>query len=216
MWKQVIVALSAFQAVFFAIIMITGHTPDTITILANLGFSGWLAMEAARVRLGHNKGESRTFGLLSRFFLVSSFTVVAIAFYDRAASYPLLSHLAYPNFATALGVALFTLGVYLRHLSISTLGKFFVTKVQITDDHQLVKVGIYAHLRHPSYTGLITGFIGTVLILQSMVALILFFAVALPAYIYRIRVEEAALVTTFGTDYHDYRSQTYAIIPFVY
>lgn len=114
------------------------------------------------------------------------------------------------------GLLLFTGGVWLRHISIKTLGRFFVTKVQITNDHQLIKNGVYRVLRHPSYMGLLLEFTGIILMLQSTVALALFLVVGIPAYLYRIRVEEIALSRAFGEDYKCYRDETYALIPFIY
>jgi protein-S-isoprenylcysteine O-methyltransferase len=217
MWKQVVVALMVFELVFAGMFLAAKGWPDTIAWVANVAFAAWLAMEALRVRLGHGAGESQTFGLLSRLFLIASFTSVAVAFLDKAMQLQVLqidTDMAY--WLSALGAILLAGGVYLRHVSISTLGKFFVTKVQITSDHQLISDGIYGFLRHPSYTGLILGFIGTVLLLQSLVALAFFLLVALPAYVYRIRVEETALKSVFGSQYDEYRENTSAIIPYIY
>ncbi|MBK1695391.1 hypothetical protein CKO09_11680 [Chromatium weissei] len=210
---QTAIAISLFQA-YFLIVSMIGESPDSIMLLGNLVFTGWLGMEAMRVRLGHAEGESRTFGILSRSFLIVSFTSVAVAFADRSSNVVLLATL--PDTALFIGFILLAVGVWLRHISIKTLGRFFVTKVQIRHDHNLVKDGIYSLLRHPSYTGLILGFLGVILILQSTTALVLFIALGIPAYSYRIWIEEKSLIKVFGDEYRSYRTETYALIPFVY
>ncbi len=213
MTVQTLIAISLFQA-YFLIVTMLGGAPDPIMLWGNLVFTGWLGMEAMRVRLGHAEGESRTFGILSRSFLIVSFTSVAVAFADRSSNFSLLSTL--PDIALFIGFLLLATGVWLRHLSIKTLGRFFVTKVQIRHDHNLVTEGIYSLLRHPSYTGLILGFLGIILILQSTTALLLFIALGIPAYSYRIWIEEQSLIKVFGEEYRNYRTQTYALLPFVY
>lgn len=212
MKRQTLIAITLFQSYFF-IMVFTGSIDQTM-LLGNLIFTGWLGMEAMRVRLGHAEGESRTFGILSRSFLIVSFTSVAVAFADRSGNFVLLATL--PDTALFIGFILLAIGVWLRHLSIKTLGRFFVTKVQIRHDHNLVKDGIYSLLRHPSYTGLILGFLGVILILQSTTALVLFITLGIPAYSYRIWIEEKSLIKVFGDEYRSYRTETYALIPFVY
>lgn len=215
MWKQTIIALGLFEMYFTLILLGSGRAPDAIMLTANAMFAGWLAMEAMRVRLGHATSSSRTYGILSRSFLTISFLSVALAIADRGLSFQWGTS-SLPSPSVAFGTLLFVSGVWLRHISIKTLGRFFVTKVQITDEHRLIKEGIYQMLRHPSYTGLILGFSGIILVLQSTAALAFFLALGVPAYLYRIRVEEAALLSVFGEEFTQYRSETYALLPFLY
>ncbi len=215
MWNQTIIALVLFEAYYWAINWLSnGALTEPNLLLLNIAFAGWLAMEALRVRLGH-KANSKTFGLLSRMFLLVSFFSILFALFDKA----LLNNnlgLWLPDNSFFPGLALLLLGVYLRHTSIKTLGKFFVTKVQVTDDHELVKEGIYSLLRHPSYTGLIVGFFGALLMAGSGIALLVFIFIGIPSYLYRIWVEERALISVFGDKYTEYKSSTYAIFPYVY
>lgn len=215
MWNQVVIALLVFQGYYWAVDLIAhGSLEAPYPLLFNLVFSLWLSMEAFRVRLGH-AGASKTFGVASRMFLIASFLSIALGVYDKASD-GRLAGLLLPDSAFVPGVILAAIGIYLRHTAIKTLGRFFVTKVQITDSHELIKEGIYGVLRHPSYTGLILGFGGSLLMLGSGVALVCFVAFGLPAYIYRIWVEEKALISVFGQDYVNYKSETYAIFPYLY
>ncbi len=215
MLYQLIIAILLFQGYYWGLNFISdGVLAAGPLISFNLLFSGWLGMEAYRVRLGHAEN-SQTFGFASRMFLIISFFSVATGLYDVATSGRLAGALL-PTVTFWPGVALLVLGMYLRHLSIKTLGRFFVTKVQITDNHQLVKEGIYRILRHPSYTGFIVGFLGSLLMLGSGIGLSIFVLVGIPAYLYRIHVEETALVSTFGREYAEYKSHSYALIPYLF
>lgn len=215
MWNQVVSALLIFQGYYWIVdLSAHGSLEEPSLLLFNLVFSSWLSMEAFRVRLGHSDA-SRTYGFASRLFLITSFLSVAWAIFDKSSAGG-VAGLLLPSSVFGPGLILVALGVYLRHAAIKTLGRFFVTKVQITDGHQLVKAGIYGLLRHPSYTGLILGFGGSLLMIGSGLALLCFIAFALPAYFYRIWVEEKALIGVFGEDYLQYRAQTYALIPYLY
>jgi protein-S-isoprenylcysteine O-methyltransferase Ste14 len=211
---QLVVAVLLFQTYYWGLDFLSnGGLKSQSLLIFNLLFTLWLSMEAYRVRLGHVE-KSQTFGFASRMFLIISFSSVALGLFDVSTGGWLAGQLL-PQSTFFLGAALFVLGIYLRHLSIKTLGKFFVTKVQITDGHKLVKDGIYAFLRHPSYTGLIAGFLGSLLMIGSGLALALFILLGIPAYYYRIHIEEKALIGAFGNEYVNYRSSTYALIPYV-
>ncbi len=216
MWIRAAVVFFAFQTCYFVTLSILGSHPlkDKTLLLFNLLFGLWLIIESAQVRLGHARG-SRTFGTLSRLFLLTSLLSLGLGIYDRATHFQSLAY-ALPEELIVLGLLLMISGIYLRHISIKALGRFFVTKIQITDNHELIDEGIYGILRHPSYTGLILAFVGTLLMLGSTLALAFFVLVAVPTYIYRIWVEEKALVQSFGQKYLRYRSNTYALFPFLY
>lgn len=214
MIKQVIIACGLYVAYFIGLVLIdTSLLSDTYFLAFNILFVLWLWMEASKVKLGHK--QAKKYGTYSRLFLLLSFMAVAVALVDYAVNFQIINY-KLPETVFTVGLVLLLLGVYLRYISIKILGKFFVTKVQVTEDHELVKDGIYKVLRHPSYTGLILGFMGSVLMLQSAFATAIFVMLGIPAYIYRIIVEEKALISAFGEDYKAYRNDTYAIIPFLY
>lgn len=187
---------------------------DISAVAFNIGFALWLGMEAARVRLGHGHG-AKTFGTFSRAFLIVSFASVLVAVWEHANGYPAIA-VPLPAASIYVGTVFFAAGVYLRHLSIKQLGKYFVTKVQITGDHKLITEGLYGRIRHPSYTGLILGFLGAILFLRAPLAAVLFVALGIPAYFYRIKIEEQALLSAFGRQYENYMGRTYALLPYIY
>lgn len=114
------------------------------------------------------------------------------------------------------GMVLLLLGTALRWAAIFTLKRYFTVNVAILENHQIVKQGLYKHLRHPSYTGLLLRYLGLGLAYANWLSLELIFLPLLFSVLYRMRVEEAALLQTFGGEYEEYSKETNRLIPKVY
>lgn len=114
------------------------------------------------------------------------------------------------------GIVTMCLGFILRHWSIYVLGKYFRTTVEFEQDQKVVQTGPYRYVRHPAYSGIILFFIGYGLIAQNWLSLVA--AVVLPtiSLLYRIRIEEAALVQGIGTGYREYQKKTKRLIPMIW
>jgi len=121
-----------------------------------------------------------------------------------------------PNVIGVIGLCLLLAGITIRWVSIYTLGKYFTGTVVIKTDHQLVRAGIYRHLRHPAYTGTLLAHLGLGLAFSNWYSLLLstvpFFLVAS----YRMRVEERALASAFGSEYVNYCKTSKRLIPGLY
>ena len=115
-----------------------------------------------------------------------------------------------------VGIVLLLLGTALRWAAIFTLKRYFTVNVTILENHQIVKEGLYKHLRHPSYTGLLLRYLGFGLSYANWLSLALIFLPLLLSVLYRIRVEESALVQTFGDEYEEYSEAVKRLIPKVY
>lgn len=115
-----------------------------------------------------------------------------------------------------LGVGLFFSGLLLRWISIIHLGRFFTVNVAIAKDHQLVDSGPYHYIRHPSYTGALLAFFGFGLCLSNLASLLLIMLPVSAAFLYRMRIEEAALSQALGDVYRDYCRRSKRLIPFIY
>jgi protein-S-isoprenylcysteine O-methyltransferase Ste14 len=98
----------------------------------------------------------------------------------------------------------------------STSDGFFTVNVAIAADHQLVDTGPYRFVRHPSYTGALLAFVGFAMVLRNWASVLV---ISLPiafAFLYRISVEELALVQALGERYRAYIKRTKRLLPFVY
>jgi len=115
-----------------------------------------------------------------------------------------------------LGLGLFALGLSLRWFSIIYLGRFFTTNVAIASDHQLIDSGPYRFIRHPSYAGALLAFLGLGLCLGNLASLLILIVPILFAFLWRIRVEERALIEALGGRYQSYVRKTKRLIPFVF
>jgi protein-S-isoprenylcysteine O-methyltransferase Ste14 len=94
------------------------------------------------------------------------------------------------------------------------LGRNWSATVTVKQDHELIRTGPYAFVRHPIYTGVLFGFIGTALVTgewRGVLAVVIVFA----AFWRKLRLEERWMSETFGEDYRRYRARTRALIPFL-
>jgi protein-S-isoprenylcysteine O-methyltransferase Ste14 len=115
-----------------------------------------------------------------------------------------------------LGLALLLLGIIIRATAIYTLGKYFTGRVLIKHDHQLIRTGLYKHLRHPSYTGALVAHLGLGLSFSNWISLALSVIPFSVAACYRMHVEERALREAFGDTYTVYSQSTKRLIPKLY
>lgn len=115
-----------------------------------------------------------------------------------------------------IGLFMLAFGMLGRVYSIRMLGKMFTVDVNINSDHKLINTGIYKYIRHPAYLGAIISFIGFGLSLNNWISLIVV-TIAVPSVmIYRINIEEKALLEKFGTEYELYQKSTYRLFPLIY
>jgi protein-S-isoprenylcysteine O-methyltransferase Ste14 len=116
----------------------------------------------------------------------------------------------------ALGLAIMLSGLVLRYWASKTLGKFYTRTLLVTTEQQIVDTGPYRWIRHPGYLADIGLFVGAGLAALNWIGTIVIAVVILPAYIYRMRVEESMLLTSFGEHYQAYRRRSKRLIPWVY
>jgi protein-S-isoprenylcysteine O-methyltransferase len=124
--------------------------------------------------------------------------------------------LPWPKLDLELGCCLFALGLALRWYAIIYLGRFFTTNVAIAKDHRLIDSGPYHFIRHPSYTGSLMAAFGFTLIFSNWASMLTIFVPVCAVTMWRIHIEEEALVEALGEPYSAYRRQTKRLIPLVY
>ena len=107
-------------------------------------------------------------------------------------------------------------GLVIRYHAFRTLGRFFTRTLRETDEHELVTWGIYRHVRHPGYLSDILIFWGAALAMENFATLIVVVVLFVPAYLYRIHVEEGMLTDIFGQRYRDYQASSKRLVPRVW
>jgi protein-S-isoprenylcysteine O-methyltransferase Ste14 len=115
-----------------------------------------------------------------------------------------------------LGLALFAAGLLVRWYSIVRLGRFFTVDVNIAAGHKVIDSGPYRFVRHPSYSGALLAFVGFGLCLYNWAALLVLLVPIAAAFLWRIHVEERALISALGNEYRQYTSRTKRLIPLIW
>ncbi len=118
--------------------------------------------------------------------------------------------------AFAAGMVILVAGLVLRGWSFKTLGKYFTFTVMVSADQPVVTAGPYRLLRHPSYTGLLLACIGVGLTSANWAGLAVLALLPLAVILWRIHIEENALLTTLGDRYRGYASQHKRLVPLIW
>jgi protein-S-isoprenylcysteine O-methyltransferase Ste14 len=113
------------------------------------------------------------------------------------------------------GTALLVAGSLLRRHCWRMLGAYFTGNVQTVSAQSVVDRGAYRYVRHPSYTAGIMMFLGIGIALGSWLSALVTFLASAGVYMYRVRVEERALVEAIGQPYLDYMKSRKRFLPFI-
>ncbi|CCC67768.1 hypothetical protein NCAS_0A12100 [Naumovozyma castellii] len=118
---------------------------------------------------------------------------------------------------SCIAIMLIIIGQLTRSIAMCTAGKSFshFIKTEKETDHVLVKDGIYAYLRHPSYFGFYWWAVGTQLLLLNPISTVVFLYVLWAFFRKRINIEERYLISFFGKDYVQYKKEVSTRIPFI-
>ena len=95
-----------------------------------------------------------------------------------------------------------------------TLGRNWSGVVTLKGGHELITSGPYALVRHPIYTGLLSMFGATVIVLGH-VAGIIAIAFVFVSFWVKLRYEEKLMLEKFPNEYAAYQQRVKRLIPFV-
>lgn len=152
------------------------------------------------------------------FFIVWLSTIPPILFAYLIQMHSIFSN-GFGSFSTLfpflgyLGCLFIAFGVTIRLMAVAALKQQFTTKVSIIERHKIVETGIYKMVRHPAYLGHLASLLGIGLVLGNWVGLTALVALPFTAILYRIHVEESALLNYFGPAYQEYASRTKRLLP---
>jgi len=121
-----------------------------------------------------------------------------------------------PLAASLVGVGLVAAGLAVRGWALRTLGRFFTMPITLPADQEIVRRGPYRWIRHPAYTGGLLTAVGVALAVGATLGVVVTLAACLAVYVYRIGIEEAALVGRFGDGYREYSRATWRLLPGLY
>ena len=115
-------------------------------------------------------------------------------------------------FLEYLGVAITAAGVGVTLWARYVLGEYWSGQVKLKASHRLVQSGPYRYVRHPLYTGILLGLVGTVTIVGEWRA-VAGYVLAVIGFSLKARKEEALLSAEFKDAYVDYRNRTGFLLP---
>lgn len=118
--------------------------------------------------------------------------------------------------AFAVGLALYLAGFVMRRWSEHSLGRYFTFTVMTSADQPVITTGPYRIVRHPGYTGVMLVVLGAGFVAGNWIGLIGFTVSILLPLLYRIRVEETALVGALGDRYRSYAAGHKRLVPLVW
>lgn len=113
-----------------------------------------------------------------------------------------------------VGAVVFVVGLGLAVWARVCLGRNWGMPMTRKDEPELVTTGPYRYVRHPIYTGILLGMLGTALATNLYWLIVL--AIIGAYFVYSARVEERIMTDAFPAAYPGYRAQTKMIVPFVF
>ena len=111
-----------------------------------------------------------------------------------------------------LGLALTAIGLALSVWARQHLGRNWSGLVALKVDHQLIRSGPYARIRHPIYTGILVAIFGTALSIGQYRAFA-GMAIYIAGFAWKAQREERLLRREFGPDFERYRRETGVLLP---
>jgi protein-S-isoprenylcysteine O-methyltransferase len=185
--------------------------PSPLTVAFPLAIAVLIIDFASRGRSGQNRDQSQDRG---------SSLLVWVSIFATLVLVPSLSSagpLRFEEYAIGwLGLAIMAVEIGIRAWTRVTLGRYFSVKLEVREKQPLVEEGPYARVRHPGYLGYLTMWTGLAVSAMSGLAIVVVVLLFSTVYSYRIKNEEAMLMTTFGPAYEQYRKRTNRLIPFIY
>ena len=114
-----------------------------------------------------------------------------------------------------IGVGVATAGIAVAIAARVFLGRNWSGTVTVKKDHELIRRGPYAVVRHPIYSGILLGLMGTAIVVGEARELA---GVALFAVAFRMKslTEEQFMEEEFGGEYREYKQRVRALIPLIW
>jgi protein-S-isoprenylcysteine O-methyltransferase Ste14 len=168
----------------------------------------WL-IAARRVKVARTT-ESPVYRFFRLLLLIITFTLlfarwIAVGFLGWH-FFPQTQLLAYVGFASALG------GLGIAICARVSLGQYWSDKIVLKIDHELIRSGPYARMRHPIYSGVLLGVAGTALVVNQWRG-VLAFLLLLINYTVKANREDKILAGAFPSDFAEHERNAGFLFP---
>jgi protein-S-isoprenylcysteine O-methyltransferase Ste14 len=174
----------------------------------------WQIIKAAATQ---TKTTQRLEPAASRILRAFAFLIVIVLLSTTRIRLPWLYRQLWPSGISpfCIGAAVTVAGLLFAVWAREHLGSNWSRSVTIKQGHELITTGPYALVRHPIYTGILTGFLGTAIALSQVRGVICFVLVFLVFWA-KLRMEEKWMRSQFGETYATYAHQTAALVPYLF
>lgn len=172
----------------------------------------WLTMELVKSR--HSRSEAVTTDNGSRVLLHAALLGGFLVAFGVSRVAPAMA--VRPDVTAWIGFGVPACGIIMRVWSFRTLGRYFTYSVQTSEDQPVITTGPYRVVRHPSYVGLLLVVVGTGMAVANWLSIVSLAVIMAAALVYRIIVEDRALLRDLGQNYRDYAATHKRLIPFVW
>ena len=94
----------------------------------------------------------------------------------------------------------------------NSLGQYWSDKIELKIDHQLIRSGPYARMRHPIYSGVLLGVAGSAVLVNEWRGVTAFFLL-LTNYTVKAQREDEILAQAFGKEFADHKRRAGFLLP---
>lgn len=190
------------------------HTVGDLYLLAILIWYGTEIIQFFRQR--HWRAGAARIGRRGFWLAFSACTIVSVTMLFLAPHIIPAAEIGNPPVTFAIGMVILVPGIALRLWSFQVLGRYFTFTVKVSPDQQVVTAGPYRLLRHPGYAGGLLATTGVGLQFGNWVSLAVLTLLTTAIILWRIHIEENALLTTVNDRYRSYALHHKRLVPLVW
>jgi protein-S-isoprenylcysteine O-methyltransferase Ste14 len=187
-----------------------------VGIVYFLVLASWYGLEIRqyiRQRARHSVAGADSQNFWAVFWIATSAAVVMLL---AAPSLVPAAEIGHTGTLFAVGMAMLVTGAALRIWSFETLGKYFTFTVKVSSDQPVVTAGPYRVLRHPGYAGGLLATIAIGVLYGNWVSLATLAVLFAAIVVWRIVVEERALLAALDDKYSGYAAHHRRLVPLVW
>jgi protein-S-isoprenylcysteine O-methyltransferase Ste14 len=169
------------------------------------------------IKAAHTKTTQRFEPAASRIVRALTFLIVIVLFSITRIPLPWLYRQLWPQgiWPFWIGAAITVAGLLFAVWARLHLGSNWSHAVTIKQGHDLITTGPYSLVRHPIYTGILTGLFGTAIALSQVRGFIAFVLACLVLWP-KLRREEQWMRSQFGETYATYAHKTAVLVPYLF
>jgi protein-S-isoprenylcysteine O-methyltransferase Ste14 len=149
--------------------------------------------------------------------LYTAILVVGVMIFAKQSGIPWFDRQLFPvTVPIALaGLLVVLIGVAFSIWARFMLGSNWSNRVTVKENHTLVRTGPYRIVRHPIYSGILLGMLGSALQRGGIRCFVGVLICGLSFWL-KTRAEERFMVQSFGEEYLQYRHKVKALAPFIF